>query len=280
MKSKTLLIAAAALAAGIITSEAQVYSQNVVGYVNNTIPGNNALTLIANPLTGPNGTNGAEQVLTGMTGGENLFAWNGHGYYVYSYFGPGVGTGLGYPSDFTDPNGGTASAVPGDVYDSTDVLYWTQVPVVGQGVGFFIQNPNTTFTNTYVGTVVLQNTNTPVVLSGNNALVLVSSTVPIGGNLENTNFNLPFQGGENVFIWNGHGYYVYSYFGAGVGTGLGYPSDYTDPNGGTSSAVPGDVYDSTDVLYWTQPPSPTVGQGFFVQNPNTTENWSQNLILQ
>ncbi len=34
MKTKTLLIAAAALAAGIISSQAQVYSQNIVGYAN------------------------------------------------------------------------------------------------------------------------------------------------------------------------------------------------------------------------------------------------------
>jgi hypothetical protein len=38
MKSKTLLIAAAALVAGVITSEAQVYSANIVGYVNVTLP--------------------------------------------------------------------------------------------------------------------------------------------------------------------------------------------------------------------------------------------------
>ena len=38
MRTKTLLIAAAALAVGITSSEAQVYSQNVVGYVNMTVP--------------------------------------------------------------------------------------------------------------------------------------------------------------------------------------------------------------------------------------------------
>ena len=46
---KTLLMAAAALAAGIITSQAQpVYSQNIVGYVNQTFV--SGYVNVANPL--------------------------------------------------------------------------------------------------------------------------------------------------------------------------------------------------------------------------------------
>src|SRR5579859_1707946 len=140
MKSKTLLIAAAALAAGVITSEAQVYSQNVVGYVNTTIPGNNALSLIANPLIGSGGTNGAENVLTGLVGGEGVYLFNGHGFYQYSYEGAGAGTSLGFASDFIDLNGGTAAAIPGDTYDTANSVYWTLPPQLGQGVGAFVQN--------------------------------------------------------------------------------------------------------------------------------------------
>lgn len=273
---KTLLIAAAALAAGVITSQAQVYSQNIVGYVNTTVPGGNALTMICNPLTGPNGTNGATQVLTGLAGGENLFIWNGAGYYAYSFVGLGVGTGMGFPSDWTDINGGIAGQIPGDVYDSVNVLYWTQPPQLKQGQGAFIQNGGTKFTNTFVGTVVLSN-NVPV--AGGNALILVASSVPIGGSLANTNINLPFVGGENLFLWNGAGYYAYSFVGAGVGTGMGFPSDYTDINGGIAGQIPGDVYDSVNVLYWTQPPSANVGVGFFIQNGGSAEVWHQNLVL-
>jgi len=275
---KTLLMAAAALAAGVISTEAQVYSQNIVGYVNSSIPGGNKLTMIANPLIGQNGTNGATQVLTGLAGGESLFVWNGAGFYAYSFQGAGVGTGLGFPSDWTDPNGGAAGSVPGDVYDNVNQVYWTQPPQLKQGQGAFLQNPNTTFTNTYVGTVVLSNT-TPVVLTGGNALRLVSSSVPIGGSLQNTNINLPFIGGESLFVWNGSGYYAYAFQGTGVGTGLGFPSDYTDSNGGIAGSIPGDVYDNVNQVYWTQPPSVNVGVGFFVQNPNSTENWNQNLVI-
>jgi len=288
MKTKTLLIAAAALAAGVVSSQAQVYSQNIVGYVNTAIPGNNALTLINNPLVGPNGTNGASQVLTGLnqaSGGESLYVWTGSGYYVYTYQGAGVGTGLGFASDFTDPNGGAAGAIPGDVFDGANGVWWVAAPPqLKQGQGIFIQNPNVLETNTFVGTVVLQNTNTPVAITGNNSLSLVASTVPVGGALTNSVFNLPFNaasGGESVFIWTGSGYHVYTYQGAGVGTGLGFASDYTDPNGGAAGAIPGDVFDGANGVWWVSaPPAVTVGQGFFVQNPNTTESWTQNLNVQ
>ena len=50
MRTKTLLIAAAALVAGVVSSEAQVYSANIVGYVNVTVPAA-SYVLMANPLT-------------------------------------------------------------------------------------------------------------------------------------------------------------------------------------------------------------------------------------
>jgi hypothetical protein len=63
MKTKTLLIAAAALVAGIVSSEAQVYSANIVGYVN--VSGNaNQFALIANPLD--NGTNTGNDELSSL----------------------------------------------------------------------------------------------------------------------------------------------------------------------------------------------------------------------
>ena len=58
MRTKTLLIAAAALAAAVTSSQAQstVYSQNIVGYINTSLaPGYN---LVANQLN-VNNTNGA-----------------------------------------------------------------------------------------------------------------------------------------------------------------------------------------------------------------------------
>jgi hypothetical protein len=233
--------------------------------------------MISNPLLGPNGTNDAEQVLSSLVGGETLFIWNNHGYYAYTYNGAGVGTGLGFASDWTDLNGGTATAVPGDTYDSANQVYWTQPPQLPQGVSAFLQNPGSTITNSFVGTVVLASTNS---IPGNNATAFVASTLPIGGDLENTNFNLPFVGGETVLVWNNHGYYAYTYNGAGVGTGLGFASDWTDLNGGTAAAVPGDTYDSVNQVYWTPVLTIGVGTGFLIQNPGSTLLWKQNLTIQ
>jgi hypothetical protein len=279
MRTKTLLIAAAALAAGVLASSAQTYSLNIVGYVNVTIPGSYKLTAISNPLL--TGTNGASQVLTGLIGGEVLYVWNSAGnfYYQYVYGGAGAGTGGGFPSDWYDQNPGTAVAIPGTVYDSGNDAWWAPQPILGQGKGFYIQNPATALTNTFVGTVVLQNTNTPVALPGSYAMTLTGSTVPIGGNL--TNLTLPFIGGEVVFVWNSAGnfYYQYVYGGPGSGTGGGYASDYYDQNPGTAVAIPGTVYDAGNDAWWAPPFNVAVGQGFFVQNPASTLQWKQNVVV-
>ena len=71
---KTLLIAAAALAAGVVTSQAQVYSANVVGYVNAVIPANQ-LTLVANPLD--DGTNTVTSLGASLPNKSSIQVWNG-----------------------------------------------------------------------------------------------------------------------------------------------------------------------------------------------------------
>ena len=85
---KLLITAAAALVAGIVSSQAQVYSQNIVGYVNTILPNGN--TAISNPLLNGDGTNGAENVLTSLQIGDGLLVWNGAGYSGYTYGGPGA----------------------------------------------------------------------------------------------------------------------------------------------------------------------------------------------
>jgi hypothetical protein len=65
MRTKTLLAAAAMLAAGLASSLAQsnVYSLNVVGYVNRVIPGTGKYSMLANPLNSTSNTLGG--LLTG-----------------------------------------------------------------------------------------------------------------------------------------------------------------------------------------------------------------------
>jgi hypothetical protein len=277
MRTKTLLIAAAgALAAAITSSQAQtVYSQNVVGYVNTPLPP--GFTLVCNPLNGT--TNAAEAVMPGLTGQENLFIWNGHGYFVYTYQGAGVGTGLGFQSDWTD---GSASppappTIAGSQTDTVDGFYWTPTPVVNPGQGFFVQNPNASETNTFTGTVVTTNSQ-PI----NPGFNMVASAIPVGGDVETNpaiTLTKNFAGQENAFVWNGHGYFVYTFQGAGVGTGLGFQSDWTD--GSASPPAPptiaGSQTDTVDGFYWTPALQLSVGQGIFIQNPNTTEQWTQTI---
>jgi len=267
---KTLLIAAAALAASVITSQAQVYSQNIVGYVNQPIAGNSHLSLIANPLTGTSNT--VEAIIPALQGQEIIFIWNGGGFYTYQYQ-AGAQAG-GFPSDWTDFSGG--NNIPGDVFDSGTGFYFAPQPSLLPGQAFFIQNPNPTYTNTFVGTVVTSTTNAPIVLSGSSHLSFVSSAVPVAGNIEsNSVINLPLVGQEVISIWNGGGYYTYQYQ-AGAQAG-GFPSDWTDFSGGNN--IPGDVFDSGTGFYFAPQPNLSVAQGFFYQNPNTTTNWTQNLIV-
>jgi len=174
MRTKTLLLTAATVAAGALSSMAQnVYSVNVVGYVN--VPLVQGYSLIANPLNaGDNSVSNLFNTLynsgSGPIAGDNLFTWNGSGF---------IG-------DFLDQFGGGWSN-PG-----------LQLP---PGVGFLYQhiaNPGSA-TNTFVGTVVQgpATNNVPVGYS------IQSSQWPVQdylGNLEQP------QPGDYLFLWNGSGF--------------------------------------------------------------------------
>src|SRR5262249_25584145 len=91
MRTKTLLCAAA-LAAGVVSTMAQsnVYSLNVVGYVNVPTRGTGNFTLIANPLnnTGSNG-NDITNLFSVAQDGDSIFTWDAGaqdlGTTIYSY---------------------------------------------------------------------------------------------------------------------------------------------------------------------------------------------------
>src|SRR5450631_4220979 len=81
---KTLLIAAAALVAGVISSEAQVYSANIVGYVNFvSVTNSPGFQMICNPLD--NGTNTVASLFPNPTPGTQLQVWNGATWGSFSY---------------------------------------------------------------------------------------------------------------------------------------------------------------------------------------------------
>jgi hypothetical protein len=121
MKTKTLLIAAAALAAGVVSSQAQVYSQNVVGYVNVVLPAQQ-FALIANPLD--DGTNTVTSLCAALPNKSSVQIWNGTGF--------------------------TLASKGGGVWNTN-----ISIPV---GTGFFVQSASAV-TNTFVGTVAMGSTN-------------------------------------------------------------------------------------------------------------------------
>src|SRR5262245_22309005 len=150
MRTKALL-AAALLAAGVATSMAQssnVYSLNIVGYVNVSAPAGN--TILANPLD-KDGTNSANKIFTYganvLPDGTIISTWTG-----YSYDSTTYDASLGID--------------PGNWYDSN--LNAKAPPLLPPGKGFFINLP-TAYTNTFTGNTIPgpASTNTVSVPAGN-----------------------------------------------------------------------------------------------------------------
>jgi len=149
---KTLLIAAAALVAGVISTEAQVYSANIVGYANVTLVGQGKYSLVSNPFDDGNG-NQLTNLVASLPGGSQVLVWNGASFNFYNNV---AGT-------------------------------WSANTSLPPGVGFFVKNgkvsgtyPN--ITNTFVGNVVVNSggsvTNTVPV-----GYTLWGSPIPYAGNL-------------------------------------------------------------------------------------------------
>jgi hypothetical protein len=74
MRTKTVLLTAALVAAGSLAANAQVFSVNAVGYVNKTVL-SRGFALISNPLIAP--TNTVQALLTGQVPQDTqIFVWN------------------------------------------------------------------------------------------------------------------------------------------------------------------------------------------------------------
>jgi len=164
MRTKTLLLIAAAVAAGAATSMAQVFSVNAVGYVNKTIPAN-GFAMVSNPLKAA--TNTINALFTGVP--------NGFQVYVYT---PGKGYGVATFDDL-------AGAFTPDAVANT---------VINPGQGVFVKNPAATpVTITFVGEVPQGNLQTTLVPG----LQIVSSQVPQAGTA--TDLGLKGANGDQVF---------------------------------------------------------------------------------
>jgi hypothetical protein len=183
MRTKALLCAAI-VAAGAITAVAQnnVYSLNVVGYVNVPVP--SGYSLLANPLSA-GVTNGANEIMTPIDG-EAILKWNG--------------STFNYVSFDTGFNGWI------------DINFNPSVPPsLPPGKGFFFLNPGAATTVTFVGQVVPSPgvTNQLTLPSGYS---LVGSPLPVSAPvITNAPVSLPVIDGMAILTWNGSAYSYRSY---------------------------------------------------------------------
>jgi hypothetical protein len=191
MKTKTLLItAAAALAAGIMSSQAQVYSQNVVGYIN--VPLATGYTFVANQLDlDGTGTNNSiyTTVGTNLPTGTQIFAWNGATFNQSKLLASGKW--------------------------SANNSFFTNA--VNPGSGIFVDVPSAT-NITLVGSVI-QGTNTYPIVTG---YQVVSPSGPIPGGIKTVQGYTPSVG-DQVFVWNGTTFTQHKYLASGNWSGGGEP---------------------------------------------------------
>ena len=244
MRTKTLLIAAAALATTIISSEAQtpVYSANIVGYVSRVLPANpNGLTsptfaFVANPLD--TGNNVLTNVLQGLPNGSKVLKWD---YANASFDLAFTKTALG--AGWSPAGSGTNTVNPGEC--------------------FFIELPNGNtggWTNTFVGTVLQGNLTNKLILPGFTA---ESFQVPLNTGVTNEALNAALPAtpaGSKILMWDEAGQTGFSI--AYTRTALG--SGWSNPGGGHPTT-----------------PQVTPGTGFFVVNAASTNRpWAYNFTPQ
>lgn len=169
MRTKTTLAAAAILAAGLASSMAQanVYSLNVVGYVNKTYDAGVAY-MVSSPLS--NGGNTLKDIIPTPPGGSFVFRW-----------------------DFAAQD---ISGTP-DEYNA-GLGTWGPNPVIAPGQGFLFV-PAATFVNTYVGEVRQGASGNVQILGG--GAEMIGSPVPIAGNENVIMANYPAIGGDFIFLW-------------------------------------------------------------------------------
>jgi len=271
---KTLLMTAAALAAGIISTQAQVYSQNVVGYYNVSIPGKVGSTgfyPVANQFT-VGVSNGLSEMFAGgglesdPNFGTNslVYIWlpGSSVYATYSY--------LSAADSAADSLGGLAG-----FYDGSGNF---QSPIIPPGSSVFIQNQAPGgLTVPIVGTVP-QGTNLITLLgSAAGTLNLVCSPIPVSTNIASSVINFTgtsdpnFGYNDQILLWNAvTGVFTqYSYLSAADST--------ADSLGGLAG-----FYDGSGNY---QAVAPLVGNGFFIEHfgpsfNGTSETWTNTFTVQ
>jgi len=237
MRTKTLLTAFAALAAGLITSKAQVYSANVVGYATMTLPSSFSLLTVPFQVGTSNGAN--EIFGSGLPDGTQLYLWDqAHGKFVIDVY-------------------DTGAVGPSQPWVMSDDATPTNTPTLPVGQGFFLL-PASPITNTFAGVVAVNvgATNTTAVPS---SFALLGSVIPAAGSVSNSVINLNgLPDGTQLYLWDQtHGKYIIDVYDTGA-VGPDQPWVMSD------DATP------------TNTPSIAVGQGFFLL-PASPYSWKETL---
>jgi len=169
-------------AAGLATSMAQnVYSLNVVGYYNVTIPANGGLQMIVNQLDTPDNT--LVSLVKDVPDGTQFFKWTGSAFALSLY--EDLGDGGEWSTDF--------SMAPGEG-------------------GFIKNNSGTPLTITFVGEVKQGELVNPIPAGYS----LLGSIVPQAGGVS-SNLEMPAADGDQLFKWTGTAYDTYLYEDLGEG---------------------------------------------------------------
>jgi hypothetical protein len=179
MRTKTLLCAAA-LAAGVVSSMAQsnVYSLNVVGYVNVSTRGGGNFSMIANPLnnTASNG-NDITNLFAVAQDGDSIFTWN--------------------PA---------AQDLGGTIYSFSSFLNaWDGHRLLRAGEAIFYLNAGANRTNTFVGEVLQGSYTNPIpspTVLGSGNFNAYGSSAPLGGSFTNAIVGIVPSDGDSIFTWD------------------------------------------------------------------------------
>jgi hypothetical protein len=156
-------------------AQSNVYSLNIVGYVNYTQPAS-SYRIGANPLS--------------QTNNDVQYLFPTAANYPYLTISKRNSAGTGYDESTYDPD------VPG----------WTAPLDIAPGHGIWIATPaGTTFTNTYVGEVVQNSTN--AIPAGYS---LKSSIIPQAAPIQAT-LLYPAGDYDKIYQWNGIGYDEFTY---------------------------------------------------------------------
>jgi hypothetical protein len=276
---KTLLIAAAALVAGIISTTAQaqnVYSQNVVGYVNQTIPAG-GFQIVGNQMINGSDANQTNMdinacLINGFVSSPNdppnlssnsvIYVWNGSGYAQYYFFNQADATtweGFASPAGWYDLGGTLAS-----------------VNLTLNEAAFIYNHSGSQMTITTTGNVFQGSNVVTTINAGYNLVCLAvpvstnpaSTTFGLPGNLTSSPVDPPLQSrNDTIFAWNGSGYAQYYYFNQADATtweGFASPAGFYDLGG---SLMPSSSY-------------PTVNQGFFLYHTGSPVTWTNTFSVQ